>query len=177
MSSFSGQGPLTSGGESFDPTASAVSAGGMAGSGPTGSGAVGSGAVGSGTVGSIGSRRVQATVITEAEPSYDDQLKRRRIRYMIMMGMRVPFLIVACLLYQTPWLALLVIAISVPLPWMAVLIANDRPARKRAKVVPGTINYERALPAPGNEVGRGRLRDTETVDADPDLSAGATGRS
>ena len=120
---------------------------------------------------------MQATVITEAEPSYDDQLKRRRIRYMIMMGLRVPFLIVACLLYQTPWLALLVIAISVPLPWMAVLIANDRPARKRTKVVPGTINYERALPAPGNEVGRGRLRDTETVDADPDLSTGATGRS
>jgi len=177
MSSFSGQGPLTSGGESFDPTASAVSAGGMAGSGPTGSGPTGSGAVGSGPMGSIGSRRVQATVITEAEPSYDDQLKRRRIRYMIMMGMRVPFLIVACLLYQTPWLALLVIAISVPLPWMAVLIANDRPARKRTKVVPGTINYERALPAPGNEVGRGRLRDTETVDADPDLSAGATERS
>jgi len=177
MSSFSGQGPLTSGGESFDPTASAVSAGGMAGSGPAGAGPTGSGPTGSGAVGSIGSRRVQATVITEAEPSYDDQLKRRRIRYMIMMGMRVPFLIVACLLYQTPWLALLVIAISVPLPWMAVLIANDRPARKRTKVVPGTINYERALPAPGNEVGRGRLRDTETVDADPDLSAGATGRS
>jgi len=155
MTSFSGQGPVT-GEEWYDP-----------------SGRVGS-STGSG--GSVGSRRVQATVITEAEPSYDDQLKRRRTRYMIMMGMRVPFLIVACLLYQTPWLALLVIAISVPLPWMAVLVANDRPARKRAKVAPaGTINYERALPAPGNEVGRGR-RDTETVDADPDLSAGTAGR-
>ena len=162
MTSFSGQVPVTPGDEAFDRT-----------------GSLGSGtSAGGGATGSVGPRRVQATVITEAEESYDDQLKRRRIRYMIMMGMRVPFLIVACLLYHTPWLALLVIAISVPLPWMAVLIANDRPARKRAKVVPpGTINYERALPAPGYEVGSRRPRDTETVDADPDLSAGAAGRS
>jgi len=136
------------------------------------------GGAGPGGAGTSGSRRVQATVITGADESYDDQLKRRRTRYGIMMGMRVPFLIVACLLYQTPWLALLVIAISVPLPWMAVLVANDRPARKRAKVAPaGTINYERSLPAPGYQVGQSRLRDTETVDADPDLSAGAAGRS
>jgi len=156
MTSFSGQGPVTPGDGVFDRTGSA----------------------GVGASGSGGSRRVQATVITGADESYDDQLKRRRTRYMIMMGMRVPFLIVASLLYQTPWLALLVIAISVPLPWMAVLIANDRPARKRAKVVPaGTINYERALPAPGYQVGQSRVRDTETVDADPDLSTGATGRS
>ena len=156
MTSFSGQGPVASGEDWYDQS-------GRVGS-PTGAG------------GSVGSRRVQATVITGADESYDDQLKRRRTRYMIMMGMRVPFLIVACLLYQTPWLSLLVIAISVPLPWMAVLVANDRPARKRAKVAPaGTINYERALPAPGNQVGHG-LRDTETVDADPDLSAGAAGR-
>ncbi len=156
MTSFSGQGPVTPGDGVFDRTGSA----------------------GVGASGSGGSRRVQATVITGADESYDDQLKRRRTRYMIMMGMRVPFLIVASLLYQTPWLALLVIAISVPLPWMAVLIANDRPARKRAKVVPaGTINYERALPAPGYQVGQSRVRDTETVDAPPDLTTGAAGRS
>ena len=156
MTSFSGQGPVTPGDGAFDRTGSA----------------------GVGASGSGGSRRVQATVITGADESYDDQLKRRRTRYMIMMGMRVPFLIEAILLYQTPWMAQLVIAISVPLPWMAVLIANDRPARKRAKVVPaGTINYERALPAPGYQVGQSRVRDTETVDADPDLSTGAAGRS
>ena len=101
-------------------------------------------------------RRMQATVITDAEPSYDEQLRSRKKRYMIMMSMRVPCLIIATLLYHTPWLAILVIAISIPLPWMAVLIANDRPARKAKKVVPGTINYERAL-APGSH---------EIVDAD-----------
>src|SRR6478736_5622601 len=100
-------------------------------------------------------RRTQATVITEAEPSYDEQLRGRRKRYVIMMSMRVPCLILATLLYQTPWLAILVIAISIPLPWMAVLIANDRPARKRKKFVPGTINYERALTPGGREVVEG----------------------
>ena len=97
-------------------------------------------------------RRAQATVITKAEPSYDEQLRSRRKRYMIMMSLRIPFLIVATLLYQTPWLAILVAAISIPLPWMAVLIANDRPARKRKKFVPGTVNFERALPPGGREI-------------------------
>src|SRR6478752_7602053 len=97
-------------------------------------------------------RRAQATVITEAEPSYDEQLRSRRKRYLLMMSMRVPCLILATVFYQTPWLAILIIAISIPLPWMAVLIANDRPARKRTKVIPGTINYERALPPGGREI-------------------------
>ena len=107
---------------------------------------------GSAATGSGSGRRAQATVITQAEPSYDEQLRSRRKRYMIMMGLRVPFLIAATALYQTPWLAILVIAISIPLPWAAVLIANDRPARKTRTVIPGSINYERALPPGGREI-------------------------
>ena len=112
-------------------------------------------------------RRTQATVITRAEPSYDEQLRSRRKRYMIMMSLRVPFLILATALYQNgrqgEALATLVIAISIPLPWAAVLIANDRPARKATTVIPGTINYERARPPGGREV----------VDSTPDDVAGA----
>src|SRR6478736_4700970 len=100
-------------------------------------------------------RRAQATLKTDSEPSYDEQHKARRKRYVIMMSMRVPCLILATLLYQTPWLAILVIAISIPLPWMAVLIANDRPTRKRKKIVPGTISFERALPPGSREVVEG----------------------
>ena len=107
-------------------------------------------------------RRTQATVITEAEPSYDEQLHARKKRYMIMMSMRVPCLILATLLYQTPWLAILVIAISIPLPWAAVLIANDRPVRKAKKVVPGTINYQRALAPGGHEIVEGETTQDET---------------
>ena len=116
-------------------------------------------------------------MITEAEPSYDEQFRARRKRYMIMMGMRVPFLILATLLYQTPWLAIMVIAISIPLPWMAVLIANDRPARKRSKPVPGTINYEGRASRPVAGTDGSRRRDTETVDADPDRQREAAARS
>jgi hypothetical protein len=97
-------------------------------------------------------RREQVSVITAAEPSYDEQFRVRRRRYVIMMGMRIPFLIAAALTYHTPWLAISLIVISIPLPWCAVLIANDRPARTRSVVAPGTVNHERALPPGGREI-------------------------
>lgn len=97
-------------------------------------------------------RRDAVSVITAAEPSYDEQFRARRTRYMIMMGLRVPFLIVAALLYHTPWLAISLIVVSIPLPWCAVLIANDRPPRKRIPGQPKTVNHERALPAGGREI-------------------------
>lgn len=108
-------------------------------------------------------------VITAAELSYNDQFRVRRRRYFIMMGLRVPFLIAATLLYHTPWLALLIIAVSVPLPWMAVLIANDRPARRQRLVSAGTINHERAITGPGREIIDGTADPASTGDrtADP----------
>ena len=69
-------------------------------------------------------------VITEAQPSYDDQLSKRKRKYFVMMACRVPCLILAAVFVNTPWLALTMIGISVPLPWIAVLIANDRPPRR-----------------------------------------------
>ncbi len=88
---------------------------------------------------------MQAALITEAQPSYDDQLRSRRTRYAIMMGLRIPCLILAALLYQTPWLALTVAVLSIPLPWMAVLVANDRPAQKRRRMAPVAVDPDRAL--------------------------------
>ncbi len=73
-------------------------------------------------------------LITEAAPSYDEQFASRRKRYSIMMGMRIPFLVTAAFFYHIPWLAVLLVLLSIPLPWCAVLIANDRPARKAEKV-------------------------------------------
>jgi hypothetical protein len=86
-------------------------------------------------------------LITDAHLSYDDEFRKRRRRYAIMMGMRIPFLIAAAATYQIPWLAIGLILISIPLPWMAVLIANDGPARnaRAKKMLPGTISYERAI--------------------------------
>jgi uncharacterized membrane protein len=75
-------------------------------------------------------------LITEAQPSYDDQLSKRKRKYFVMMACRVPCLILAAVFVNTPWLALTMIGISVPLPWIAVLIANDRPARHVSRFNP-----------------------------------------
>jgi len=90
-------------------------------------------------------------LITEAAPSYDEQFAARRKRYSIMMGMRIPFLVTAAFFYHIPWLALLLILVSIPLPWCAVLIANDRPARK-AEAVSRYRGDHRALEAEGHQV-------------------------
>ena len=73
-------------------------------------------------------------LITQAAPSYQEQFNARRRKYAIMMSMRVPLLVAAVFAYRIWWLALLLVLLSVPLPWMAVLIANDRPARKSERV-------------------------------------------
>ncbi|MFL6144068.1 MAG: DUF3099 domain-containing protein [Labedaea sp.] len=78
-------------------------------------------------------------LITAAAPSHDDQHAARKRKYMIMMGMRVPCLILALACYQIWWLGLTFLLLSIPLPWIAVLIANDRPPRKREQV----SGYER----------------------------------
>lgn len=69
-------------------------------------------------------------LITEAAPSNDDQQAARKRKYIIMMMMRIPCLILAGIFFQVWWLAVVFVLLSVPLPWIAVLIANDRPPRK-----------------------------------------------
>lgn len=73
-------------------------------------------------------------LITAAEPSYAEQYATRRRKYAILMGARIPCLLLAGVFYQTWWLALTFVVLSVPLPWMAVLIANDRGPRKAEHV-------------------------------------------
>lgn len=43
-----------------------------------------------------------------------------------MMGVRIPLMIAALACASIPWLAATLLFVSVPLPWAAVLIANDR---------------------------------------------------
>jgi hypothetical protein len=80
-------------------------------------------------------RRADSPVlITDAAVSYEEELATRKRRYALMMGMRVPFMVLAAVFYQYPWVAVGLLLLSVPLPWMAVLIANDRLPRKREEV-------------------------------------------
>jgi hypothetical protein len=65
-------------------------------------------------------------LITDAQASYDDDLAARKQRYKVMMLMRIPLMVLAALFYTVPWVAVTLLVLSIPLPWMAVLIANDR---------------------------------------------------
>ena len=73
-------------------------------------------------------------LITDAEPSYEEGLRIRKQRYKLMMGMRIPLMVAAAACYQIPWLAVALLVLSIPLPWIAVLIANDRLPRKAEPV-------------------------------------------
>lgn len=70
-------------------------------------------------------------LITDAQRSYEDQYAARKRRYATIMGMRLLLFVLGGLAYPvSPWLAVALLALSVPLPWIAVLGANDAPARR-----------------------------------------------
>ncbi|MEU1980294.1 DUF3099 domain-containing protein [Nocardia sp. NPDC019395] len=72
--------------------------------------------------------------MTEAAPSFEDQHRARVRRYTIIMAFRIPALVLAGISYavfENGLIALLIMAASVPLPWIAVLVANDRPPRDK----------------------------------------------
>lgn len=69
-------------------------------------------------------------LITAAAPSYEEQHRQRVRKYLTLMAFRIPALVGAAVAYglwHNGLISLLIVAVSLPLPWMAVLIANDRP--------------------------------------------------
>jgi hypothetical protein len=71
-------------------------------------------------------------LITRAAYSYEEQHRARVRKYLKLMVWRIPAFIAAAVAYhiwQNGLLSLAILAVSIPLPWMAVLIANDRPPR------------------------------------------------
>lgn len=90
----------------------------------------------------------QPTLITSAPVSNDDEFDRRRKRYAVMMTLRALCVLGAALTYHlSALLAMAFVVGGAVLPWCAVLIANDRPPKKRARRQSfGTSSHERALP-------------------------------
>ncbi|CAM3742677.1 MULTISPECIES: DUF3099 domain-containing protein [Tsukamurella] len=77
-----------------------------------------------------------AYVITNAEDSYEEQHRRRVRRYLLIMAFRIPALVISAWVYSATgnWpIALAIIAVSIPIPWIAVIRANDRPKRRRGE--------------------------------------------
>ena len=80
------------------------------------------------------SRRPEPVLITEAEPSLAEQHAARKRRYVITMVVRGVSLVLAAVFYQTLWLAIIFAALGTVLPWIAVMMANDRPPKKKLDV-------------------------------------------
>src|SRR6185312_2254022 len=72
-------------------------------------------------------------LITAAAPPYEEEHRQRVRKYLTLMTFRIPALIFAAVAYgiwHNGLISLLIVAASIPLPWIAVLIANDRPPRR-----------------------------------------------
>ncbi|RZT77015.1 DUF3099 family protein [Micromonospora violae] len=81
----------------------------------------------------------QPILITDASRSQDDQLNSRQRRYVLMMGIRVLCIIVGAILVgaNAPmlWLWLPLCGLGMVLiPWLAVLLANDRPPKEQHRL-------------------------------------------
>ena len=82
-------------------------------------------------------RSADTFLITGAQQALDDQHRARVRKYLTLMAFRVPALVIAGIVYSSTGnglLALGIVALSIPIPWVAVLMANDRPPRKRGEV-------------------------------------------
>ncbi|MGI8626541.1 MAG: DUF3099 domain-containing protein [Geodermatophilaceae bacterium] len=69
-------------------------------------------------------------LITQAAPSLLDQHQARKRRYIITMAVRAVCLILATVFYQTLWVMGVFAILAIVLPWVAVMVANDRPPKK-----------------------------------------------
>jgi hypothetical protein len=79
-------------------------------------------------------RRAEPVLITEAQISQVDQHAARKKRYAITMLVRTICLIFAAVFYQIVWLMIILAVLGTILPWIAVIMANDRPPKKRQQV-------------------------------------------
>jgi Protein of unknown function (DUF3099) len=72
-------------------------------------------------------------LITAAAIPYEEEHRKRVRKYLTIMTFRIPALILAAVAYGI-WhngiISLLILVASIPLPWIAVLVANDRPPRR-----------------------------------------------
>jgi len=83
-------------------------------------------------------RERRTVLITDAPENPEKELRRREIRYVLMMLVRAGCLIAGAVIVSTKpplwglWLVLC-LAGMVLIPWFAVILANDRPPKSRAE--------------------------------------------
>src|SRR3954447_16590062 len=77
-------------------------------------------------------RTSEPVLVTTAPQSPRDELRARERRYLFTMGLRVVMFVTAIICFATglPWaLGAVAIALSLVLPWVAVVAANAGPKR------------------------------------------------
>lgn len=119
----------------------------------------------------FGMRRKSAELITDAKKSPLEDWHHRRRLYLVLQVMRIPVLVAAVLaLWLTQNLALgaVLAFISVPLPWAAVILANEagEATKKSDKIYkPGVVRENRAART-GTELSGGPLREVTSRRSD-----------
>lgn len=102
-------------------------------------------------------------LITEAAPSLFDQHAMRKRRYIITMAVRAVCLILATVFYKTIIVMAVFAILAIVLPWIAVMIANDRPPKKslNAHRFRATPDGALAQPAPAAAIEPVRIIDAD----------------
>lgn len=135
----------------------------------------------------LGSRRRRSTdeddtskpvLITGARESYQDELSARKKRYFLLMSIRIPALLLAAgslALWNNPWIAFAIVVGSIPIPWIAVIGANDRPPLSKSEIrryAPGSLTMPTGYALPPGVTGAPRhgTGDDPTAPPRPDES-------
>ena len=94
------------------------------------------------------SRRPAPVLITEAQISQAEQHAARKKRYALTMAVRAICLVLAAVFYHVVWLMLIFAILGTVLPWIAVVMANDGPPKKRVDPHRYTHRPDRELEGP-----------------------------
>lgn len=85
-------------------------------------------------------KRNAAPLVTDVPPSADEQLRHRKRVYSVIMAIHIVGFAVGGALYERAWLTgLIIIIVTGPLQWVAVLIANAAPrlrGNRRTRIRP-----------------------------------------
>ncbi len=96
-------------------------------------------------------RKRPPVLITDAPEDPEKELRRREIRYVTMMLTQAACLVAAALLVtmRPPlwplWIVVCVVG-AVLLPWLAVILANDRPPKTKAERAAANRRFHEATP-------------------------------
>ncbi len=106
-----------------------------------------------------GNQRDSVELITSARPDPLDSWNKRRRLYAWLQFARIPLFVLSGLAWwwtHNHWLTVIIVLISLPLPWVAVLLANDPgegDRRERQMYKPAVARAQRLEAARGLQLG------------------------